>query len=218
MRSGMRRMKKSKTNKLFIFLFTFILLTIYVGVNYYLVGLDESHEVIEEKLYQELKKEYDTLAKEKEIEYEGYSVLGCKVIERNVYTFFDQIMINQGRKDGVKEQDAVITSDGLIGVIKEVYDEYSYVTLITSNEIDVSVKIHDSYGIYHNGTVENIINYSEVEVGDEVYTSGLTNIMGNLYVGKVRSTGLDEYELERKITIDVLDLKNLSYVYVLIGD
>ena len=114
---------------------------------------------------------------------------------------------------------AVISEDGLIGVIKSVADNSSVVRLITNQKSNVSVKINETYGLLkmqeNTLVVSNITNYDSVKVGDEISTSGIGNLPGNLLIGTVKEITLDSLGIEKIITVALKpNLENLNYVYV----
>lgn len=203
-----------KKNNILFIIITFITTCIFCIVNVFLFNVEEDSKVYD-YLYNDLLEDYNDLLKTKDFNDKEYNIVGCKVIERNVYTFFDQIIINKGWKDGIEKDAAVVNNDGLIGLVTEVNKYKSRVTLISDNNLKVSVKVNDSNGIYKNGHIDNIINYDEINVGDLVYTSDLTDTVSGLYIGKVRDISLDNYEIKKIISVDILDLKNLKYVYVI---
>ena len=204
--------------KILVFILFFIVISIYTLVNHYLMNINVGSVYYSDVLYYDLKDKYNDLATKNNILYDDYSILGAAVIQRNIYSFFDEIIINRGSNDNIKVDDAVVNSDGLVGVVSKVYEEYSVVNLITNDDFNISVKINDSYGTYNNGIVSNIINYDEVNVGDYIYTSGLTNVVGSIYIGRVDSISLDKYEIEKKINVDLIDIGNLRHVYVIVGE
>ena len=204
--------------KILVFILFFIVISIYTLVNHYLMNISVGNVYYSDVLYYDLKDKYNDLATKNNILYDDYSILGAAVIQRNIYSFFDEIIINRGSNDNIKVDDAVVNSDGLVGVVSKVYEEYSVVNLITNDDFNISVKINDSYGTYNNGIVSNIINYDEVNVGDYIYTSGLTNVVGSIYIGRVDSISLDKYEIEKKINVDLIDIGNLRHVYVIVGE
>lgn len=204
-------------NKLLLFIFSFIIISIYALINYYLVTLNENPINISEYVNKELESKYEALLDEQNISY-NREVIGCKVIERNIYNFFDEIIINKGSSDGISEGMAVINSKGLVGIVNKTYDNISYIDLITNGELAISVKLNNSYGILKNGHITNIVNYEEIEEGTDIYTSGLTKVAEGILVGRVRNVSLDKYELEKIIDVDMIDIKDLSFVFVITGD
>ena len=113
---------------------------------------------------------------------------------------------------------AVINSKGLVGVISKTFSHTSYVDLITNGDLSISVKVNNSYGILKNGHITNIVNYSDIDEGTPIYTSGLTKVVEGIKVGDVRKVSLDKYQLEKIIDVDIIPLENLNFVFVITGD
>ncbi len=93
------------------------------------------------------------------------------------------------------------------------------VRLITNKNSNISVKINDAVGVLKNDRntliVESISNYENINVGDEIYTSGLGNLPSNIYVGKVKSVSLKSTQIEKVIEVDIENrLDNLNYLYI----
>lgn len=177
--------------------------------------------VTDEKLnyYQE---EYKKMQKLLNINYYDYNVIYSKVVLRDIYAFYKEIVIGKGSNDGIKKQDIVINDLGVIGVVNEVNKNSSVVMLLTNSDTQLSVKINDSYGMLtsvdNKIVVKNIKLDKEIKEGDLVYTSGLTNIPGNVLVGKVISVAKDNLELEYIINVEsASNLQNINYVAVING-
>lgn len=204
-------------NKILLFMFSFIVIGVYATVNYYLTSLVENQSNISEYINKDLENKYEALLDEQNIGY-TQKVIGSKVIERNIYNFFDEIIINKGSSEGIEKGMAVINSKGLVGVISKTLDHTSYVDLITSGDLSISVKVGNSYGILRNGHITNIVNYSDIDESTPIYTSGLTKVAEGIKVGDVRKVSLDKYQLEKIVDVDINSLENLNFVFVITGD
>ena len=137
----------------------------------------------------------------------------AKVILRNMYSFYDELVINVGSKDNINIYDSVIYNGSLVGIVTKVNDNTSNVKLISSN-YNISVKIGNTYGNLNKGIITMVDKYSDISIGDLVYTSGLDNILNDIYIGKVKDISLDEDGLSNKVIIEYEDNSNLNYVYV----
>ena len=137
----------------------------------------------------------------------------AKVILRNMYSFYDELVINVGSKDNINIYDSVIYNGSLVGIVTKVNDNTSNVKLISSN-YNISVKIGNTYGNLNKGIITMVDKYSDISIGDLVYTSGLDNILSDIYIGKVKDISLDEDRLSNKVIIEYEDNSNLNYVYV----
>ena len=137
----------------------------------------------------------------------------AKVIVRDIYGFYDEIIIDLG-SDVVRVKDLVINEDGLVGVVYKVSKNKSYVKLLTSN-YKISVKLGDTYGIYNNGSITMLDKYSDIKVGEKVYTSGLDESLGDIYIGEVLNVYYDQEGLGKNVDVKYVNNDNLNYVVVL---
>jgi len=170
------------------------------------------------ELYYE--KEYKSLMNQLKIEPNNYDVIYSKIIFRDIYEFYDKITILKGEVDNLKKGSVVINNDGLVGVINKTYQNYSEIQLLTNKDINISVKINESYGILtasnNNIYIKNIKLQDKINEGDKVYTSGLTKIPENILIGTVKSFQKDNLELEYIIEVTPsVNFHNLRYVGVI---
>ena len=142
-----------------------------------------------------------------------------KVITREIYEFYDKITITKNENDNIKKGDIVISEYGLIGTISKVNKNSCEVSLITSNDTNISVKVGESYGILyskdHKLKIKNMKIEGSIKEGDEVYTSGLTLVPEGIKIGKVKNIKKDELELEYILDIESISLHNLKYLGVI---
>lgn len=142
-----------------------------------------------------------------------------KVITREIYEFYDKITITKNENDNIKKGDIVINEYGLIGTISKVNKNSCEVSLITSNDTNISVKVGESYGILysknHKLKIKNMKIEGSIKEGDEVYTSGLTLVPEGIKIGKVKNIKKDELELEYILDIESISLHNLKYLGVI---
>lgn len=143
-----------------------------------------------------------------------------KVIYRDVYDFYNEILINKGESDNVKKGDAIVSTKGLVGVISKVNKNSSYVNVLYNKNLKVSVSINDTYGILESINnklyVTNVLSDSIINIGDIVYTSGLTSITGNIPVGIVKSISTTKDKLTKIIEVkEISNLKDIDYVVII---
>ena len=142
-----------------------------------------------------------------------------KVMFRDIYEYKDTLKIYKGSSDKITEGMAVIVDNGLVGIIEDTKKNYSTVRLITNKNSNISVRIKDYYGILKMSNnrlvVSDLNNYNDINVGDLIYTSGIGNVTGDLYVGKVKEIRLNNTEIEKNIIVELdYDIDNLNYLYV----
>ena len=144
-----------------------------------------------------------------------------KVMLRDIYEFSDTLTIYKGTNSGIKEGNAVITDKGLIGVVSKVNKESSVVELITNKSSNISVRIGSSYGILNMQDnfliVSDLSMYDDVFIGEEVYTSGIGNLPGDIYIGNVIDIKANNTEIEKILEVSpVVDLSMINYVMVVV--
>ena len=179
------------------------------------------------------KKEYNfNFVKEKELEYykneyeklinikNDNNYLISKVIFRSVYNFYNEITISKGSNYDIKKGNPVVVDNTLIGVISYVDKKSSKVSLLYNKNVQLSVSVNNTYGILKSENnklyVKNIIDDTKINVGDVVYTSGLTTIMPNIIIGKVVNIKTSEDKLERILEIKQdINVKDLDYVMII---
>ena len=167
-----------------------------------------------------LKEELDNIKKINDIKFDdNLDIIVSRVKYRDVYEYSNTLTIFKGTKNNVNVGDAVLTNNGLVGIISKTYDYYSVVSLITNKKSNISVKINDAVGVLklENGklVVTSINNYKNISIGDEIYTSGLGNLPDNIYVGKVKKVSLNNTEIEKVIEVDIENrLDTLDYLFV----
>ncbi len=167
-----------------------------------------------------LKEELDNIKKINDIEFDdNLDIIVSRVKYRDVYEYSNTLTIFEGTKNNVNVGDAVLTNNGLVGIISKTYDYYSVVSLITNKKSNISVKINDAVGVLKMDegkvVVTSINNYKNISIGDEIYTSGLGNLPDNIYVGKVKSVSLNDTEIEKVIEVDIENrLDTLDYLFI----
>lgn len=152
-----------------------------------------------------------------DLKYENISFIYGKVTLRDIFNFYDEITINIGEADGVKVGSAVVGKGGLLGIVNKVYTNSSIVKLITNKSLNIAVKVNEGYGNFNDFVVKDVDQHLKVDVGDKVYTSGLTDLYGGIYVGTVKEIISDDLEIAKKLIIENdLRVKEINYVGVII--
>ena len=122
-----------------ILLIGFLLVIIYNEVNNKV--LDNTNIVVNYNKY--LEDELNTLRSFKV--NDNLDLVLTKVKYRNMYG--SDLVIYRGFNDLIKKNDAILTNDGLVGIVKKTYSDSSIVDLITSRDSAISVSIGDYFGI-----------------------------------------------------------------------
>ncbi|MEA5026200.1 MAG: rod shape-determining protein MreC [Erysipelotrichaceae bacterium] len=129
-----------------------------------------------------------------------YDLINATVIGRDISSWNDVIKINVGSNDGIDENYAVITTDGLIGRVTSTSENSSVVKLITtedgSNKVSVKIQINadttaeaylETYDSEKNAFVLKLLSTGyTVTPGMTVITSGMGGVFpSGLLIGTV---------------------------------
>ena len=138
----------------------------------------------------------------------------------------DSILINKGRKHGIKEGLPVITQEKiLIGRVFEVYEEYSKVLLISNKKSSFDGKIAEKEilgQVRGKGNLkisfDLVPREKEIKEGDLVETSALGGIFpSGLLVGKIKKVKGSDIEPFWKIEIfPLFELDKLNKVFIIL--
>jgi cell shape-determining protein MreC len=147
-----------------------------------------------------------------------YQYIYTKIIARDLYNAQKELTILKGTNEGILKNVAVMDNFYLVGIVRKVSKENSVVELLKNSNTNISIKVNNSYGVLNcekNKLVLNNMSNDDISLGDIVYTSGLTDVIGNLYIGKVTKINNGEnptkYEVESPI-----DENKLNFLVVVI--
>jgi len=163
---------------------------------------------------------------------EGYERVDADVIVRGYSSWYSTMRIDAGSSDGVMKNDAVVTADGLIGRVSEVYGGTADVSLITGSSAVTASVVPDG----PTGSIVPIIGAQskldftliqgdkEIVDGDELVTAGLSSdglesrYPADLPIGRVSEAIPAEQEQQQSVTVEPFaDLADLDGVTVLTG-
>ena len=207
-----------------ILLIVFLLIIFGSNINAFLRSFDNNlnSDNINNNYCTSLENDYNELLKINDFKITSeLNLVVSKVMLRDIYEFSDTLTIYKGTNAGIKEGNAVITDKGLIGVVSKVNKESSVVELITNKSSNISVRIGSSYGILNmqdnSLIVSDLSMYDDVFIGEEVYTSGIGNLPGDIYIGNVIDIKANNTEIEKILEVSpVVDLSMINYVMVVV--
>lgn len=188
--------------------------------------------VIQKNVNESLEKEIQELKEALELNktLTEYTPINATILSRNKSYWYNTITIDKGKKDGITEDMAVITSKGLIGKISSVSLTSSEIKLITSDDINFKVSIVintndvDNFAIlngYDSKTnlikATGIDKTTNINIGDKVLTSGLgKKFPAGIYIGTVEKIESDKYNLSKTVHIKTYqNFNDIHYVTVL---
>ncbi len=156
---------------------------------------------------------------------QNYRIVSGNIIQSSIKKTRNFLTIDVGRLQGVEAGNGVVSSDGIVGVIKTVSNNYSVVLPIINTDFKVSCRINRNqyYGsLYWNGEfykkaiLQDIPFHVSVQKGDSLFTTGFSSIFptGEL-VGLVDKVEKKEGENFYFISVELsVDFKSLRSVYV----
>ena len=169
-----------------------------------------------------------------------YTLTVCEVIKRNPLSdYYGTLLINRGHSDGLKIGQAVLSPDGLLGVLSEVTPKEAVVTLLGSPKFSLPCKItgKEIAGLIHapaqtEGSSANLFfppqklsldsltgpHFDTVELDDLVVTCSLgsDNLLDDIPIGHIVEAETDTAGAYRYQIKPKANLENLRFVLVAI--
>jgi rod shape-determining protein MreC len=153
-----------------------------------------------------------------------YSFISARVINNSTNKQYNFITINRGRLAGIQPEMAVICDKGVVGIVKEVSDNYSTVISILNREFFPSAKIkkNEYYGPlewpgirYDEIYLKEIPLHVDINIGDTIVSNEYISVFPEgVMVGTVKDFEPEE-GLFLRITVKLsTDFKKLSNVMV----
>ncbi len=155
-----------------------------------------------------------------------YKYTDAQVIKNSVYFKHNYLTLNKGKLAGVTQESGVISSDGVVGVVTKVSDNFSSVISLLNTELYISAKIkRDNYfgsinwdgNDYRYVKLKEIPFHVDLQKGDTVVTSGYSYIFPpNIPIGVIsdftKQTDGNFYDITVKL---LTNFKKIENVYVI---
>ena len=171
---------------------------------------------IDDSLYQ-----YTDRTHQQHYRYQNANIISNSFQKRNNY-----IILNKGTLSGIQPAMGVICADGIVGIVKDVSNNFSSVISVLHSKaaIDVKIKSNGYTGTlvwpgndYTLGKVNNIPSHVHINIGDTIITSGNSSIFPeNILVGTISDFQLDDgasfYNISIKFSVNYNKVK---HVYII---
>lgn len=155
-----------------------------------------------------------------QIDFQSARVVNSTTAFRNNY-----LTLNQGANQGVRPRMAVISSSGIVGIVKDVSDNYATAISLLNKNARISAQHAKSGtagtviwtgGSYRHAQLIEIPIHVSIKVGDSITTSSYSNIFPEgIFIGKVSKVekidGASTYEIKIKLGTDY---KRLAFVHL----
>jgi len=136
--------------------------------------------------YREMEREMQTMAKLDSIGFRSmFNYIPAEITAMGTNSRHNYIILDKGAEDGVRPNSAIITPNGVVGMIYSVDRHYSYGISLLNDRLSVSARIGkeglvapmswDGHGTDH-AILKDIPLHLTVAEGDTVRTSGLSTV------------------------------------------
>jgi len=158
--------------------------------------------------------------------HQNYLFREAKIINNQMSSPKNYMMINRGSLAGVLPKMGVVNSTGVVGIVTDVSKHYAVVMSVLNPDLKLGVRLQktDYFGILTwdgENTTEavlyNIQGFVKVNEGDTVETIGASGIFPEgIIVGTVASDVLDEETNNWEVRINLsANIQQAKHVYVL---
>lgn len=160
----------------------------------------------------------------KNIENLGFYYQSATVIKNSIYKPNNIITLNKGVNDRVEEGMAVVSDDGVIGIVANVSSNYCTAISLLNSKISISGKVKRTnfFGSlkwegndYRYITLFDIPDHTSLYKGDEIVTTGYSTIFPEgISIGTVSNFYKEGsfYKINVKLSQDFNNLRNVYIV------
>lgn len=154
-----------------------------------------------------------------------YTFIAAQVLDNTVSLRNNYIILNRGTNQGVKVDMGVIAPGGIVGIVREVSNNFCVVMslLHKDSKVSASVQRDGTFGQlswdftdYREGIMIDLPTHSKIAIGDTLLTSGLGDAFpAGIPVGVVQS--FEKKPGDKTYTVRVqftTDFRKLRHVYI----
>ena len=155
-----------------------------------------------------------------------YDYIHAQIIKNTINRRNNYLMINKGFNQGIREGMAVISPNGVVGIVRAVSNNFSSIMSLLHSDTRLSARIDRNS--FSTGSVSwdgrnvgvsqmlEIPPHIDVFVGDTIITSGFSlNFPEGILIGIVRDVHTRPTDLFHTLNIELsTDFHTLDYVYV----
>jgi rod shape-determining protein MreC len=156
----------------------------------------------------------------------AFELMPAKVINRGITPLTNSVLLNVGKRDGIRPNMAVISTQGIIGKTVAVGDKTTQCQIFLDINFRLSVKFQNSrvLGIASwlpdgNASVREIPNTAEIHPGEKVLTSGYSEIYPpDIIIGEVIEVQRSENEpFQTAIIQSYADINTIEETFVILS-
>lgn len=156
---------------------------------------------------------------------ESFDIIPAKLVENSFNKKKNILVINRGSNHGVAPDMGVITTNGIVGIIDKVGNNFATVisVLHTESRISAELKKTSQLGsLFWNGNEKNIVQLedistiSSVKKGDTIVTGNYSTFPQGIGIGTIKQASLNQSKNYYDIDINLFnDMSSIGYVYVI---
>ncbi|MFS4494377.1 rod shape-determining protein MreC [Maribacter sp. 2308TA10-17] len=198
------------------------------GVTSYFDLEKENKKLVEENkwLRHQLFNRKDSISVKLDSVLMTYAVTSGQVIKNSYANQRNYITINKGRKDSVKPDMGVITTEGILGIIENVSNKHATVQSILNENSNINAKLKntDNFGsltwdarTYNTVQLVDIPRLVPLVIGDTIVTGGMSSIFPeNVPIGTIKKFDLNESKSFWNVEVSLFnDMTNIKNVYII---
>ncbi|MFZ1704096.1 MAG: rod shape-determining protein MreC [Saprospiraceae bacterium] len=158
--------------------------------------------------------------------FSQYSIIPATICNNTFHLTNNHLTLCKGRREGIEPNMGVISDKGIIGIVRNVSDNYAHVVSILHSQTRVScaIKSRNTHGNLiwktfdpQRMTLESIPKHQYISKGDTIITSGYSTIFPRgILIGQIESfevvPGSNSYEITVKL---FKNISSLQYAYVI---
>lgn len=150
-------------------------------------------------------------------------MIAAQVVGKDPSPWFQSIVVDKGRSDGVEKGQPVINPEGIVGLVIDATGHFAKVMLITdpNSSVDAMIQINRARGIVKGGTsgycvLNYVLRKHDVIEGHVVVFSGMDGIFPKgLPIGSVDTIVKQEAGIFQDVTISpYVDFERLEEVLI----
>ena len=161
-------------------------------------------------LMEEIKQENKRLSRLLDFSQKSpFHFISAQVIGKDPMSKYQLIILNRGRKSGVKKNMIVINEKGVVGYVFRIFARFSQVILLTDPHASLPALIRRSrvYGLLEGANnnicqLKHLKRRDNVKIGDIIVTSNLSDLSaGGFPMGQVTEIKKQKYGLTQEVSV-----------------
>lgn len=153
-------------------------------------------------------------------------VLAAEVVGKDPSPWFQTILVDKGRANGVQAGLPVISPQGIVGLVVEATGHYAKVMLLTdpNSAVDAIVQANRARGIIKGGTsgyciFDFVLRKHDLNIGDTVISSGMDGVFPKgLPIGRITEIDKEDSGIFQAVTVKpYVDFERLEEVLIVLA-